>query len=158
MSLSVATQTTTESSTQTTGRVKWFNNKSGYGFITVQEGNYAGSDIFVHHTSLKVGNDQYKYLIEGEYVDFELQETASENHKVHAVNVVGIKGGKLMCETRHDLKMIRSNYRSSEVKEVTVPRQQNPPEEDNSKQWSVVEKSVKKKQKPVVKKINSVKK
>jgi CspA family cold shock protein len=48
------------------GKVKWFNNKKGFGFI-VQEG---GKDIFVHHTSI-LGNG-FKILHEGEDVSFEL--------------------------------------------------------------------------------------
>jgi len=34
-----------------TGRVKWFNNKKGYGFVVPDEG---GQDIFVHFTEIKV--------------------------------------------------------------------------------------------------------
>jgi cold shock CspA family protein len=33
-----------------TGRVKWFNNKAGYGFITATDGPNSGTDIFVHHS------------------------------------------------------------------------------------------------------------
>ena len=32
------------------GRVKWFNNKAGYGFITVTDGSRSGTDVFVHHS------------------------------------------------------------------------------------------------------------
>jgi cold shock CspA family protein len=48
-----------------TGRVKWFNNKAGYGFITVTDGPKSGSDVFVHHSSIKVVSEQYKYLVQG---------------------------------------------------------------------------------------------
>lgn len=54
------------------GRVKWFNNKAGYGFITVTDGSRSGTDIFVHHSSVNVENQQYKYLVQGEYVEFDL--------------------------------------------------------------------------------------
>ena len=37
------------------GRVKWFNNKAGFGFITVTDGPQSGTDIFVHHSSINVG-------------------------------------------------------------------------------------------------------
>jgi CspA family cold shock protein len=47
------------------GKVKWFNNKKGFGFI-VQD---AGPDVFVHHTSILGGG--YKTLNEGETVTFE---------------------------------------------------------------------------------------
>ena len=35
-----------------TGNCKWFNNKIGYGFITVMDGEHKGKDIFVHHTGV----------------------------------------------------------------------------------------------------------
>ncbi len=51
------------------GKVKWFDNKKGFGFIA----HDSGKDIFVHHTSI-VG-DGYKTLKEGEVVSFELVES-----------------------------------------------------------------------------------
>ena len=39
------------------GRVKWFNNKAGYGFITVTDGPKAGTDVFVHHSVIKVAKE-----------------------------------------------------------------------------------------------------
>jgi cold shock CspA family protein len=44
------------------GNVKWFNNKTGYGFITCLDDN---SDLFVHHASLVVQASQYRYLVQG---------------------------------------------------------------------------------------------
>ena len=96
-----------------TGRVKWFNNKAGYGFITVTDGSKAGSDIFVHHSSIKIDTEQYKYLVQGEYVDFNLTEVTSSSHEYQAGDVSGIKGGKLMCETRNELRSTRTQHRDS---------------------------------------------
>ena len=48
------------------GKVKWFDNKRGFGFIAQE----AGQDVFVHHTNI-IGNG-YKTLQEGEPVNFEL--------------------------------------------------------------------------------------
>jgi CspA family cold shock protein len=96
-----------------TGRVKWFNNKAGYGFITVTDGSKAGSDIFVHHSSIKIDTEQYKYLVQGEYVDFNLTAVTSSSHEYQAGDVSGIKGGKLMCETRNELRSTRSQHRES---------------------------------------------
>ena len=48
------------------GKVKWFDNKRGFGFISQD----AGQDVFVHHTSIQGGG--YKTLQEGELVDFEI--------------------------------------------------------------------------------------
>ncbi len=48
------------------GKVKWFDNKRGFGFIAQE----AGQDIFVHHTSIQ--GTGYKTLTEGELVNFEI--------------------------------------------------------------------------------------
>ena len=116
------------------GRVKWFNNKAGYGFITVTDGSRSGSDIFVHHSAIDVENQQYKYLVQGEYVEFGLIKTTSGDHEWQASSVNGIKGGKLMCETRHDLKISRTSYKSEKPEpeevqqtETKMPRQQRAP-------------------------------
>ncbi len=53
-----------------TGRVKWFNDSKGYGFIE-QEG---GRDIFVHYTAIQ--GDGFKSLAEGQKVEFEIIEGA----------------------------------------------------------------------------------
>ena len=81
------------------GRVKWFNNKSGFGFITVCEGDQKDKDIFVHYSSIRAESSQYKYLVQGEYVEFDLMKSENENHEYHASDISGIKGGILMCET-----------------------------------------------------------
>ena len=104
-----------------TGRVKWFNNKAGYGFITVTDGSKAGSDIFVHHSSIKIDTEQYKYLVQGEYVDFNLTEVTSSSHDYQAGDVSGIKGGKLMCETRNELRSTRSQHRETSPTTATAP-------------------------------------
>ena len=50
------------------GKVKWFNNKKGYGFITPESGN----DVFVHFSAIK--SDGYKTLQEGQDVEFDIQQ------------------------------------------------------------------------------------
>jgi CspA family cold shock protein len=82
------------------GKVKWFNNKAGYGFITASEGDLKDKDIFVHYSTINVANPQYKYLVQGEYVEFELVKSQNDKHEFQATNVSGIKGGSIMCETR----------------------------------------------------------
>jgi CspA family cold shock protein len=103
-----------------TGRVKWFNNKAGYGFITVTDGKRSGSDVFVHHSGINVENQQYKYLVQGEYVDFDLVKAESGVHEFHALNVNGINGGKLMCETRRDFKLARSAYKTTKPNQESL--------------------------------------
>jgi cold shock CspA family protein len=89
------------------GRVKWFNNKAGYGFITVTDGVKSGSDVFVHHSSVVVSQEQYRYLVQGEYVTLKLVHCPEGAHEYQAGEVSGINGGKLMCETRNELKQSR---------------------------------------------------
>jgi CspA family cold shock protein len=48
------------------GKVKWFDNKRGFGFIVQDQ----GKDVFVHHSSIQ--GDGYKTLQEGEVVNYEL--------------------------------------------------------------------------------------
>lgn len=94
------TDESTPLTSRITGKVKWFNNKSGFGFVTAVEGELKDSDVFVHFSSINVPDEQYKYLVQGEYVDFELSKSEKSEHEYHAVNISGVKGGSLMCETR----------------------------------------------------------
>jgi len=48
------------------GKVKWFNNQKGYGFITPESGN----DVFVHHSAIL--GEGYKSLDEGQEVEFDI--------------------------------------------------------------------------------------
>ena len=98
------------------GSVKWFNNKAGYGFITTTDNDKKEYDIFVHHSAIKVENQQYKYLVQGEYVQFKLVSVEDGKHQYHASEVTGINLGKLMCETRRELLILRNNYKN--VKDV----------------------------------------
>lgn len=52
------------------GKVKWFNNEKGYGFIEYED----LEDIFVHYSAII--KEGYKTLKEGDLVDFNLIETA----------------------------------------------------------------------------------
>jgi CspA family cold shock protein len=158
----VTTSPETNSASRLTGRVKWFNNKAGYGFVTITDGDKSGMDIFVHHSSINVSNQQYKYLVQGEYIEFKLINVENSTHECQAADIGGIKGGKLMCETRHEFKVARSTYRtttpgsndeneySEPVKlprqqrvrnEVTAPLESSSQTQDlDGKQWSMVSK------------------
>jgi CspA family cold shock protein len=97
-----------------TGRVKWFNSKAGYGFLTVFGGEHADKDIFVHYSSIRVKNSQYKYLVQGEYVEFTLVKSDNEKHEYHAADVYGIQGGMIMCETQRQQASTKPRYSYSQ--------------------------------------------
>lgn len=64
------------------GKVKWFNDARGYGFIE-QEG---GEDVFVHFSAISM--EGFKTLAEGQQVEFEFEfEIETGNKGLHAANV-----------------------------------------------------------------------
>jgi CspA family cold shock protein len=65
----------------TKGKVKWFNDAKGYGFIE-QDG---GEDVFVHFSAIQM--DGFKTLAEGQVVEFEVQQG---DKGLHATNVVRV--------------------------------------------------------------------
>jgi CspA family cold shock protein len=96
----MSSDTSTITTDRQIGNVKWFNNKAGYGFITTGENTNSPKDIFVHYSNISVGNEQYKYLVQGEYVEFVLTPTPEGQHPFQATNVTGIQGGATLCERR----------------------------------------------------------
>ncbi len=51
-----------------TGKVKWFNDSKGYGFITAED----GTDAFVHYSD--ISGEGFKTLAEGDSVEFEVTQ------------------------------------------------------------------------------------
>ncbi len=62
------------------GRVKWFSNKLGYGFI---ESENIEKNIFVHFSEIQI--DDYKYLVKNDIVEFEFDES---NNKALNVKII----------------------------------------------------------------------
>lgn len=113
-----------------TGRCKWFNNKAGYGFLTVvrsDDDSKVGTDVFAHHSGIVVSTEQYKYLVQGEYVDFQMTETNGGQHSVQASEITGVGKGPLMCETRNEARKLQEQQRSEdgESSESRPPRRRN---------------------------------
>ena len=99
------------------GRVKWFQPRKGFGFVTLQtgengtDGTPATTDIFVYHKGIKVQVEQYRFLMEGEYVQFNLAKSDNPSQVCQAVNVRGVDGGMLMCETQNERNRVAQQRR-----------------------------------------------
>lgn len=65
------------------GRVKWFNNEKGYGFIEYE--GLLNEDVFVHYSAIE--QEGYKSLKEGQIVEFTLIETAKGNQAINVKEV-----------------------------------------------------------------------
>jgi CspA family cold shock protein len=106
------------------GKVKWFNSKAGYGFITAIEGEQDGKDIFAHYSELDIDDSQYKYLVQGEYIEFQLAKLDDSKYEYQAAKITGVRGGDLLCKTR---KLAQLEYSNSDK-----PRSSNNPKSDSS--------------------------
>lgn len=107
----MTTENATSETTRYIGQVKWFNNRAGYGFITMTDESGTEKDVFAHFSTIKMDQTQYKFLMQGEYVEFEMSPSNSEKHEFQATNITGIKGGQLMCESRQQSAAPPHSYR-----------------------------------------------
>lgn len=69
-----------------TGKVKWFNNAKGYGFILADDSN---EDLFAHYSMIQM--DGYRTLKAGQAVEF---ETRPSEKGTHAINIRAIGAGE----------------------------------------------------------------
>ena len=113
---------TTEPEIRSTGVVKWFNSKLGYGFVSSLDKN---EDVFVHISELNTKSLSWNmddelspysglYLVPGEYIEYTRYWTPTVVNKkgevkIHAREVTGIRRGHLMCEFRSIQKMQHLN-------------------------------------------------
>ncbi|MFQ5340515.1 MAG: cold-shock protein [Anaerolineae bacterium] len=65
------------------GEVKWFNQSKGFGFITQEN----GQDVFVHYSGIET--EGFKVLVEGQRVEFEVENTPKGPQAVHVIPVSG---------------------------------------------------------------------
>ena len=64
------------------GKVKWFNDQKGYGFVTPDDGS---KDCFVHHSAIQ--GDGFKSLSEGQEVEFQIGEGPKGPQAINVVKV-----------------------------------------------------------------------
>ena len=88
-----------ESEKRYSGRVKWFNNRLGYGFITYKDDNNESKDIFSHHSQIRPQRSTYRTLYQGEYVEFSLKDSRKEG-KDQASNITGLNMGPLYSDSK----------------------------------------------------------
>jgi cold shock CspA family protein len=88
-----------------TGTVKWFSNKKGFGFIAPTSDNSPTTEeIFVHQTSIFSDGD-YRTLVEGSEVEFEVEK--EDSGKLKAINVTSPGGGPIKPPSRERKARIR---------------------------------------------------
>jgi cold shock CspA family protein len=112
------------------GVVKWFDKMKGYGFVRQLQ---TDNDYFVHYSQLKCdGEHQTKYLVAGEYIQFNISETTSTSvsrstgrSSLVAVNVTGIMDGPLLYESQQQQR----SYHHREGG-FSKPRQSRAPQSD----------------------------
>lgn len=80
-----------------TGKVKWFNNAKGYGFIRPDEG---GDDLFVHYSYINM--DGYKSLKAGQAVNYEVREAPKGLHAVDITTVEQALESNTQTESQTD--------------------------------------------------------
>lgn len=70
-----------------TGKVKWFNDHKGFGFIQEEQ---TGKDVFVHHTVIE--SQGYRTLTDGETVDYEAESSDKGLKATRVKRLIALEG------------------------------------------------------------------
>jgi cold shock protein len=105
-----------------TGKVKWFNNAKGYGFVIAEVG---GEDLFVHYSSIQM--DGYKTLKAGQDVEFDIERGAKG---MHAVNIrslsmdggAGVNASSNPLQADHEQQAVDSGFDAARRNEYAESR------------------------------------
>jgi CspA family cold shock protein len=110
------------------GRVKWFNNKKGFGFIEIVNGadEYTGREVFIHFNNIYLQRSRYKTLYGGEYVSFHLVRAKEDKYELEASDVRGAFGGYLRVDSEAEEKAARNTHRNQNQSEDGEQRQTRP--------------------------------
>ena len=79
------------------GKVKWFNNAKGYGFIN-EDGK--DEDLFAHYSAIQM--DGYKTLKAGQAVEFEIIQGPKGLHAVKIMDAAAAAAAKVQCQAASD--------------------------------------------------------
>ena len=103
------------------GRVKWFNNQKGYGFLTFKTESGEWEDVFVHHSALTGDDtDSFRYLVQDEYVEFVC--VSSSDALATASDVTGPLRNKLAYQLRNERRVEVQEQEETENKETRSKR------------------------------------
>ena len=92
------------------GKVKWFNNAKGYGFILPKDGGGSGEDLFAHYSSVNM--EGYKTLKAGQLVSYNILQGPKG---LHAVDI------KLLSEEGGETVIAEEKLSETTIEEQGVP-------------------------------------
>lgn len=90
------------------GKVKYFNNEKGFGFIARESGE---SDVFVHQSQIK--KDGFRSLRLHEDVEFNVETNQHDPNKIFATNVTGPNGADVIGTNKEEYLRMKENSRDN---------------------------------------------
>lgn len=95
------------------GNVKWFDMKKGFGIIRVitPDSDKLNEEYFVHYSNIITKDNNYKRLLPGEYVSFDLDNYQDKQNV--CINVTGLFGGPLLSENTDFRYRVSKNHNNT---------------------------------------------